>query len=127
MSDVSPLRDLARRVSNWGRWGEDDERGTMNFVTPDVIRRAVATVRRGTVLSRSLPRDDDEPQFGQGGRVNPVHLMTSLHNPMSADPDGPRYADDVIVMPLQCATQWDSLAHVHYGGQLYNGFPVSTL
>jgi len=30
-------------------------------------------------------------------------------------------------MPLQCATQWDSLAHVHYGGQLYNGYPVSTL
>jgi kynurenine formamidase len=59
--------------------------------------------------------------------VNPVHLMTSLHNPLSADPEGPRYADDVVVMPLQCATQWDSLAHVHYGGQLYNGHAVSTL
>jgi hypothetical protein len=30
--------------------------------------------------------------------------MTSLHNPMSADPDGIRYADDFIMMPLQCAT-----------------------
>jgi len=46
---------------------------------------------------------------------------------MSADPDGVRYADDFIMMPLQCATQWDSLAHVHYGGQLYNGHPVATL
>ena len=127
MADTSPLRDIARRVSNWGRWGADDERGTMNFITPDVIRRAVATVRRGVVFSLALPLDGDGPQFGQGGRVNPVHLMTSLHNPMSPDPDGPRYADDVIVMPLQCATQWDSLAHVHYGGQLYNGFPISTL
>ena len=53
--------------------------------------------------------------------------MTSLQNPLGPDPDGPRYADDVIVMPLQCATQWDSLAHVHYGGQLYNGHPASTL
>jgi kynurenine formamidase len=128
MSDATArLRDLARRVSNWGRWGADDERGTMNFVTPDVIRRAAASVRRGVVFSLALPLDGDGPQFGQGGRVNPVHLMTSLHNPMSPDPDGPRYADDVIVMPLQCSTQWDSLAHVHYGGQLYNGHPVSTL
>ena len=105
MADTSSLRDIAHRVSNWGRWGADDERGTMNFITPDVIRRAVATVRRGIVFSLALPLDGDGPQFGQGGRVNPVHLMTSLHNPMSADPDGPRYADDVIVMPLQCATQ----------------------
>jgi kynurenine formamidase len=127
MADTAHLRDLARRVSNWGRWGDDDERGTMNFVTPDVIRRAVATVRRGVVFSLALPLDGDGPQFGQGGRVNPVHFMTALHNPMSPDPDGPRYADDIIVMPLQCATQWDSLAHVHYGGRLYNGHPVSTL
>jgi kynurenine formamidase len=121
------LRDIAPRVSNWGRWGPDDERGTVNFITPDVIRRAAACVKRGQVFSLALPFDGDGPQFGQGGRVNPVHLMTSLHNPMSPDPDGPRYADDVIVMPLQCATQWDSLAHVHYGGQLYNGHAVSTL
>jgi len=127
MADATNLPELARRVSNWGRWRTDDERGTMNFVTPDVIRRAAACVRRGTVFSLALPFDGDGPQFGQGGRVNPVHLMTSLHNPLSPDPDGPRYADDVIVMPLQCATQWDSLAHVHYGGQLYNGHPVSTL
>jgi kynurenine formamidase len=121
------IRDIAPRVSNWGRWGADDERGTVNFITPEVVRRAAACVKRGQVFSLALPLDGDGPQFGQGGRVNPVHLMTSLHNPMSPDPDGPRYADDVIVMPLQCATQWDSLAHVHYGGQLYNGHAVSTL
>src|SRR6185436_875462 len=33
----------------------------------------------------------------------------------------------VVIMPLQCATQWDSLAHVHYSNQLYNGFPASTI
>ena len=121
------IRDIARRVSNWGRWGTDDERGTVNFITPEVVRRAAACVRRGAVFSLALPLSADGPQFGQGGRVNPVHLMTSLHNPLSADPEGLRYADDVVMMPLQCATQWDSLAHVHYGGQLYNGHAVSTL
>jgi kynurenine formamidase len=53
--------------------------------------------------------------------------MTSTANPMTADPAGLRYADDVIVMPLQCATQWDSLAHVHYGGQLYNGHSAAAV
>ncbi|HUE39441.1 MAG TPA: cyclase family protein, partial [Candidatus Binatia bacterium] len=43
------------------------------------------------------------------------------------DPQGFRYNDDFVTMPLQCATQWDGLAHVQYGGQLYNGYPTSTV
>jgi len=124
---MGTLDALARKVSNWGRWGPDDERGTVNFITPEVVRRAAACVRRGVVFSLGLPFDADGPQIGQGGRVNPVHLMTATEGRLGADPDGPRYSDDVIMMPLQCATQWDSLAHVHYGGQLYNGFPAATL
>ena len=102
------IRDIARRVSNWGRWGADDERGTVNFITPEVIRRGAACVKRGVVFSLALPFAGDGLQFGQGGRINPVHLMTSLQNQLGADPEGPRYSDDVIMMPLQCATQWDS-------------------
>ena len=53
--------------------------------------------------------------------------MTAVDQKLPADyPDAFRYADDVMVFPLQCATQWDSLAHVHYDGQLYNGFPAAT-
>ena len=115
------LRGLGKRLSNWGRWGADDERGTVNFITPAKLRQAAACIRRGAIFSLALPFGAEGPQFGQAGRVNPMHLMTSTNSPMSADPDGPRYADDFIMMPLQCATQWDSLAHVHYGGQLYNG------
>ncbi|HZP40732.1 MAG TPA: cyclase family protein [Candidatus Binatia bacterium] len=125
--DRAAFEALARRVSNWGRWGADDERGTTNFITPDVVRRAAACVRRGAVFSLGLPLGADGPQIGQGGRVNPLHVMTATEGRLGADPDGPRYADDIIVMPLQCATQWDSLAHVHYGGKLYNGFPSATV
>jgi kynurenine formamidase len=121
------LRALGRRVSNWGRWGADDERGTVNFITPEKLRQAAGCIRRGVVFSLALPFGAEGPQFGQAGRVNPVHLMTSTNSPMSADPDGIRYADDFIMMPLQCATQWDSLAHVHYGGQLYNGHSVASV
>jgi kynurenine formamidase len=124
---MASLAEIAGRVSNWGRWGADDERGTVNFITPDAVRRAAACVRRGVVFSLGLDLGADGPQFGQAGRVNPLHIMTATDGPMSADPAGPRYADDVVVMPLQCATQWDSLAHVHYGGKLYNGHPASSI
>src|SRR5204862_274626 len=109
------------------RWGADDERGTVNFITPDVVCRAAAYVRRGAVFSLGLSLGPGGPQIGQGGRTNPVHTMTAVDGRLGADPDGPRYADDAVSMPLQCATQWDSLAHVWYEGRLYNGVPASTL
>ncbi|MFN8643789.1 MAG: cyclase family protein [Candidatus Binatia bacterium] len=121
------VRALAKRVSNWGRWGADDERGTLNFITPEVVKRAAGLVRRGQVFSLGLPFGAEGPQIGQGGRINPLHYMTAVDQKLPGDyPDGFRFADDVLVLPLQCATQWDSLAHVHYDGHLYNGFPIAT-
>jgi kynurenine formamidase len=121
------VRALAKTVSNWGRWGAEDERGTLNFITPDVVKRAAGLVRRGQVFSLGLTFGAEGPQIGQGGRVNPMHLMTAVDQKLPADyPEAFRFADDVMVLPLQCATQWDSLAHVHYDGQLYNGFPTAT-
>ena len=124
---MEKVRALAGKVSNWGRWGKDDERGTVNFITPAVVRRGAACVRRGQVFSLGLTFGAEGPQIGQGGRLNPIHLMSATAGAVGSDPDGFRYADDVIIMPLQCATQWDSLAHVHYGGLLYNGFPATTI
>jgi kynurenine formamidase len=124
---MDAVRTLGKRLSNWSRWGADDERGTLNFITADVVRRAAGLVRRGAVFSLGLTFGADGPQIGQGGRVNPLHLMTAVDQRLPGEyPDGFRYADDVMVLPLQCATQWDSLAHVHYDGQLYNGFPAAT-
>jgi len=121
------VRALAAQVSNWGRWGADDERGTLNFITPEVVKAAAGLVRRGVVFSLGLSFGAEGPQIGQGGRVNPLHLMTAVDQKLPGDyPDGFRYADDVMILPLQCATQWDGLAHVHYDGQLYNGFPAAS-
>ena len=120
------LRTLAPKVSNWGRWGPDDEVGTINFITPEAVRRGAACVKRGDVFSLGLPLGADGPQLGTHGRMNPIHLMSALEGRVSAEGDF-RYSDDMIVMPLQCATQWDSLAHVHYDGQLYNGFPATAI
>lgn len=120
------VRAVAAKVSNWGRWGAEDERGTVNFITPEVVRRGAACVKRGDVFALGLTFGAEGPQIGQGGRVNPLHLMSAIDGALPGYPGEFRFADDVIVMGLQCATQWDSLAHVHYGGKLYNGFPAET-
>jgi len=123
---MEAVRKLGKQLSNWNRWGADDERGTLNFITPEVVKRAAGLVRRGQVFSLGLAFGAEGPQIGQGGRVNPLHLMTAVDQKLPGEyPDGFRYADDLLILPLQCATQWDSLAHVHYDGQLYNGFPAT--
>lgn len=118
------VRQIARRVSNWGRWGPDDERGTLNLITPEVMRRAAASVRSGRAFSLGLELGAGGPQTGSVvGRFNPQHYMTAIGVPYP-EPGGFHFSDDVVVMPLQCATQWDGLAHAHYDGKLYNGYPA---
>jgi kynurenine formamidase len=124
---MEKLRAIAARVSNWGRWGADDEIGTLNLVTAEAVRRGAACVRRGTVFSLGLRFDSNGPQTGSIGRINPIHLMSAIDSGVGTDPEGFRYNDDFITMPLQCATQWDGLAHVHYGGKLYNGHPLASV
>ena len=68
---MEKYRELARKVSNWGRWGADDERGTINFITPDVVRRAAACVRRGDVFSLGLPFGAERPADRPGRTRQP--------------------------------------------------------
>lgn len=122
------FQELARKVNNWGRWGDDDEIGTLNLVTPDVVRRAASCIRRGAVFPLGIPLSADGPQTGAiEGRVNPERTMIAVNDALTDDPDGVRTSDDVVVMGLQAATHWDSLAHVSYGGRLYNGFPAESV
>jgi kynurenine formamidase len=120
--------ELADRVRNWGRWGPDDELGTVNLVTPEVRRRAAASVRTGRAFSLALPLSESEGiQTGLlPGRINPVRTMSQLNDPIF-DPDQARTNDDLVVMGLQCATHWDGLAHVSYGGHIWNGYPADTV
>lgn len=126
MTDALPdMRRLAAQVSNWGRWGDDDELGTTNLITPDLVAAAAALVRTGDVFDLGIPLDSKGPQPG-GFRINPIRLM-SENGQEQMFPGGFKYADDYIFMPLQAGSQYDSLAHVYYDDQLYNGFPASGL
>ena len=130
----SAFTDLARRVSNWGRWGADDQLGTLNFIDAAARLRGVASVHEGNALPLGLPMSEAEGiQMGFiEGRVNPTRSMICVNNPLSPDPEWIASSEDVVTFAMQCATHWDGLAHVSYGagpdgGKLYNGYPASAV
>jgi kynurenine formamidase len=122
--DIETVRALAKKHRNWGRWGKEDELGTLNFITPEKIVEAARLVRRGKVFSLAIPFDSSGPQTGFAGRVNPIHYMLQDGGDIASGAQdwvpGLRWCDDAVTMPLQCATQWDALAHIYFDGKMYN-------
>jgi kynurenine formamidase len=122
------LRDLAARVSNTGRWGPDDQRGTLNLIDTAAVLRGIAAARQGRVFSLAIPFDEDGPQTGDiPGRENPRRHMLAVNAPYTDDPAGFCASDDALTMGVQAATHWDSLAHVSYEGRLYNGTDAAVI
>jgi kynurenine formamidase len=129
------VRAAAKRLKNWGRWGRDDEVGTLNFVSPVNIVEAARLVRRGKVFSLALNYDAKGPQGGKSkypslGRFNPVHVMLRTGTDAYSgvlDHRKIRGADDLVIMPLQCGTQWDGLGHIFYEDTMWNGYDCRTV
>jgi len=136
--------------STWGDWGEDDELGRINLLTPEKVLQGVREVESGISFCLSLPLDfpggtalnqrrqppvlaPTEDMRGNAGTFYNVHMSTM-------DEGNPRYvdvwADDVVTLSLQYSTQWDSLAHVGAEfdadgdgveeGVYYNGYRAGT-
>ncbi len=122
------FHELAAKVRNWGRWGDDDRIGTLNLIDDEARRRAAASVTSGKSFSLAIPLSIDGPQMGFiGKRQNPLHTMLEINNPSILDAEGPRFSDDMIVLTLQAATHWDGLAHASYDDKLYNGYPAASI
>ena len=131
-ASIETVRELSQRHSNWGRWGPEDERGTLNLVTPEMVVAAAGLVRQGKTISMALPYDEDGPQNGGLGRFNPIHLMirdgadaiagTAIRDFYGGVDKHFRGTDDIIIMPLQSGTQWDAFGHVVFEGHIYNGY-----
>ncbi|MFQ5879542.1 MAG: cyclase family protein [Dehalococcoidia bacterium] len=115
---IDDVRELCRRCNNWGRWGPDDELGTLNFITPEKIVEASRLVKKGRVFSLAIPFDANGPQNYGGQRFNPIHWMLRDGGDVVAGLG--EYTDDAVMMPLQSASQWDSLAHAFFEGKMYN-------
>ena len=73
---LTDFRRVARDVSNWGRWGDDDELGTLNFITADKVAQAASLVRHGKVFPLGVDFGASGPQGAFEFRHNPVHVMT---------------------------------------------------
>lgn len=125
---ADPARAIAaaaERVSNWGRWGDEDVLGTLNHLDAAKRVEGAALVKRGVAFSLAQRFDEHGPQRGWRRRTNPVHTM--LSSGLDAEfgpqefPHGLGGADDVVFMPLQASTQWDGLGHIFDHGVAYNG------
>jgi kynurenine formamidase len=113
-------------VSNWGRWGNDDRRGTANLITPEALVRAAGLVRRGATFSLALPIDATAPRWPERAAPKHYFMMSGSDavagSPWNAGVPGFVWNDDALDMPLQGSTQWDGLAHVVVQDTMYNGF-----
>lgn len=148
MASMNDFRRLADDVRNWGRWGADDELGTLNLITAEKVAEAAGCVKLGKVIPLGGDFGSSGPQGAFQFRQNPVHVMTVdggdadtlvqyapgwLRNSVARELSSFfvdnifRFNDDMIVMPLQAATQWDALSHVYYEDKLYNGFPADSV
>ena len=122
--------EISARVRNWGRWGDDDELGTLNLITQEAVRAAGDCIRTGKTFPLAVPLEADGIQVGFiPGRDNPTRTMIALNDPLepSADPDVFHTSDDSVQMGLQAGTHWDGLCHASYGGRVYNGYPDTTV
>lgn len=126
---ADPIREAGAKYRNWGKWGADDELGTLNYLTPAMIVRAAGLVKRGRVFSLAIPFDSTGPQINQPRRFNPIHRMILTGPDFTSGavkrPGGVGFADDMVIMALQCGTQWDALSHCFLDDKLYNGYDAN--
>lgn len=107
---------LFNELSNWGRWGADDQRGTLNLITPDKRLQAASLVKEG--ISISLASDFPALQMTDD------YLQMTMT--MTAQPGAPVAMDEwrIFYHGLNYA-HMDSLCHARYKDKAYNGFPAS--
>jgi len=107
---------MFNELSNWGRWGADDQRGTLNLVTPDKRRQAAGLVREG--ISISLANDFQA--------VQTTHNNNQMQMVMSAQAGSPVAMDEwhIFYHGLTYA-HMDALCHARYKDKAYNGFDAS--
>lgn len=130
--------------SNWGDFGENDQLGRLNLLTPEKLRQGIQEVHDGKAFSLSLPLDYPGGSALNPNRHPPVLRPTLRHgrvnfNCLLGDLEEGRpdvLSDDLAILHLQYSTQWDGLAHA---GSLfdangdglpeavyYNGFRAGT-
>lgn len=145
--DHEAFQRVADEVRNWGRWGDNDQIGTLNHLTPARVAAARAEIESGRTFALGIDISQHSV-WGDGTiRARPQHYLTvdggddpeqltALAAAIPTDTNRGfamgwrstmRFADDVVVLQLQGATQWDGLAHAWYDDTLYNGYSAGSV
>ena len=127
MNNVSgdEFEAIFESVKNWGRWGPEDELGTMNYIREDTVRAAAGLVRSGRRVSMAIPINKvvgpDNPQ--------PALLFVTQGHDIPIDSSQVRFGLDFLGMAAHgdCHTHVDALCHISYGGLTYNGRVASAV
>jgi kynurenine formamidase len=111
----SDIDAMMKSLSNWGRWGRDDELGALNLITPEKRKQAAALVREGVTVSLAhnvlKTESESSPAFRQ--------RMTVLPEKKEITSSGDEYC---VAYHGFTQTHIDSLCHLFYKGRMYNGF-----
>jgi kynurenine formamidase len=138
MTDQSRPRTVAELLgsnppSNWGKWGPDDEVGSLNYLTAEQVMRGIASVRTGEVFTLQVQigseRSETDPVWPNRTSAVRTPMMDEGFFRRGDAPEpasGHRYADDKIDMFLQGSTQYDALGHLWYDGRIWNGYDAAT-
>lgn len=122
---------LADSPSNWGKWGPEDEVGSLNYLGPEQVVAAAGLISSGKVftLQRLIGDPKGDPVWPGRTPATRTQILDESSwdgEDAPAFPGGLHYADDKIDAFLQGSTQYDALGHVWYGGQLWNGYDART-
>lgn len=132
MTSVPDLTELlATSPTNWGKWGDDDEVGSLNYLGPEQVLAAAGLIKSGKVftLQRLIGHPDGDPVWPGRTAAERTQILDESSwdgDDAPAFPGGLHYADDKINAFLQGSTQYDALGHVWYGGQMWNGYDART-
>ena len=97
------IAEASETLSNWGRWGKDDQIGTLNHIAAEDIVHAAGLIRTGKVFALGIPLDRHGPQTGLfGGRWNPIHTMLATGTDALPDATTRIPASATPTMPLTC-------------------------
>ena len=105
-----------KKRTNWGRWGNNDQRGMLNLLTPERVMKSFGLASAGRVYSLGASVGQDGPVHAS--RNSSWHLVNSINNDSSHGSGG---ADDILVTHCHASTHIDGLTHVWHKRQLFNG------
>jgi len=120
---------VTARTDNWGRWGEGDERGALNLLTPDVVLAAARVCTTGRVYSLSLPiQQEGVPIVAYRNPPMRLTLTNDSDKGMFAEYGAPDTGanEDFLVLASHNETHMDALCHVFHEGLMYNGYPADS-